>query len=240
MSLLFFVDESADAKYHFHLGLLANGAQVAAAEKDLEGIVERAFDAGLTTWRAEIHGEEIVSMKGAWAKGRTNISGLIDVAHEVLGVLAAHEIEVICRGVELDRFRRKYGPRASPHTWLFRNVLERLNERLKALDDYALVIADEHHQYGRSMRADLHIGQRVSTPGYRGQKLARVIDTVHFVNSADSRLTQLADMAVYVRRRRESGPENDPRFEAAMAQLGAKVFGAVAIPSGAMDTVWRP
>lgn len=47
----------------------------------------------------------------------------------------------------------------------------------------------------------LEYGRRVGTTGYRTQLLDRVVDTVHFVNSAPCPMVQLADVVTYVKRR---------------------------------------
>lgn len=237
MALLFHIDESADGRYHFHLGALADGFQIAAAERDLEKVARDAVDAGLPKVFAELHGAEMAHGGGDWSN--VSLPDRLQLLEAALSVIGAYGIELISRGVHLDAFRAKYGP-GSPYTWLFRNLLERLNERLKSRDSYGLVIADEQHQYRHVLLKDLIEGQRYTTPGYRGQRLDRIVDTAHFVDSKLSRMIQLADMAVYIRRRRERGPEADPRAEAVMARLSGLVSAGVPDPSWQYNTVWQP
>ena len=240
MVMLFFVDESADDTHHFHMGLLARGDQVASAERELRRIVDAAWVNGLCSkYRPEVHGEEIVNMTGAWARGRNDIPGLIAMVDELLSLLARYDIKLISRGVELVKFRAKYSVNDSPHLWMFRNLLERFNEYLRSANEFGLIIADEHHQHGKVMRAALREGQEYMTPGYRSQQLNRIVDTLHFVKSHESPMTQLADLAAYVRRRSARQHESD-RFRPVMDRWAGMVTAAVAAPSGAMDSIWRP
>lgn len=240
MSLLFYVDESADKSSHFHLGVLASGSQVAVVERALDDLVDTARDnRSVSSARAELHGADIIAMRPPWDLGRSNIPGLIDLYAEALSLLSIHSLEVISRGVDLAGFKKRYGE-SSPHPFLFQNLLERLNERLAERHEYGLLIADENHQFGDQMRRDTAKAKEYGTSGYRSQQLDRIVDTVHFVESKHSRLTQLADLAVYIRRRRMHKPESDRRKELAMERLSDLVQSAVPEPTGKYDTVWYP
>ena len=124
------------------------------------------------------------------------------------------------------------GTYTSPH-------LERLNERLKARDEYGLVIADEQHQYGPQLTRLVGQWKDQGTGGYRGQVLSRILDAVHFVDSKVSPMTQLADIAAYVHRRRLFVPtESNPNAEAAMKMLHDLVLVGVPDPTGQYVTTW--
>ncbi len=240
MTLLFAVDESADRQHHFHVGVLATGEQAAAAERDLNAVAQRALELGYNDgWSPapELHGAEIFSGKNGW--GELHFDQRFEIVEAALDVLEAHGIEVIARGIELARFAQRYNKdKAFLHQIAFRNLLERLCERLKQRDELALVIADDH--YSRSlMREDVRWAKTFKTPGYRGTNFNSILDTVHFVDSADSRLVQLADLVAYVRRRRQSIPtETHPNSETAMSRIDARVIAAVPDPTGQFNTVY--
>jgi hypothetical protein len=236
VTLSFHVDESADTGYHFHAGLLSDGAGVAAVERGIKDIVWNAFDAGLCRWEAEVHAVPIFHGNDDWLKGRPDIDGRVQVLDELLGLLSLHGIEVIARGTQLASFKRKYG--GSPYIWNFSNLLERLNERLRARDEYGLVIADQQHQFRDRLQKDLADAHEYGTGGYRSSRLRRIVDTVHFVDSRHSGMTQLVDVVAFVLRRRASvRTERDPRLEAVMARWHQLVVDAVPDPSGQYLTV---
>ncbi|HMS72365.1 MAG TPA: DUF3800 domain-containing protein [Baekduia sp.] len=235
MTLLFYIDESRDALHHFHLGVLATGSQVAAIEQDLEAIVETAFDAGACRWRAELHGVALFHGNDDWDKATA--AQRINVYESALTLLPTHGVEVLARGANLARFAKRYGG-GDPYRWEFSNLLERLNERLRSLDEYGLVIADEQHEYRDILRRDLADSKQSGTGGYRSQRLTRVLDTAHFVDSKLSRTTQLADLIAFIIRRRASCPtESDPRQEAVMSGLFQLVHDAIPDPKGQYYTV---
>lgn len=236
MTLSFHVDESADQRYHFHAGLLADGAAVAAVERGIKATVWEAFDAGLCQFEAEVHAVPLFHGNDDWLKGRTDIDGRVRVFDSLLGLLSAHEVEVIARGTQLASFEKKYG--GSPYVWNFSNLLERLNERLTARSDYGLVIADQQHQYRERLQKDLADAHEYGTGGYRSSKLKRIVDTVHFVDSRRSAMTQLVDVVAFILRRRATIPaELDPRLEVVMSRWHQLVLDAVPDPRGQYLTI---
>lgn len=75
--------------------------------------------------------------------------------------------------------------------------------------------------------------QRHETGGYRRQVLDRVLDAAHLVDSQLSAMTQLADMAAFVHRRRLYIPkENDQRAEAVMSEFHDLVMSGYHTPWG--------
>lgn len=236
MARLFYVDESYDDAHHFVVGVLGDGRAIATAEQTLEDVSQEALRLGYPgRRRPELHGSQMLPGVGDWAA--IQLRDRIRLVGMALDSLTACQLEVLCRGVEIRRFQLRYGENANPHPWAFRNLLERLNERLEVIDNFAVVIADEHSQK-ETLRADLRNAQRIGTPGYRGQILERIRDTAHFVDSERSRMIQLADIVAYVRRRRARGVEDDPRAEQAMQVLYEKIARAVPEPSGQFDTIW--
>lgn len=235
MGLMFHVDESADSAHHIHAGVLLEARDAAAASAALDDIVRGAYAAGVCPYDAELHATEIVDAKRGW-KG--DAGARFAVLEQTLEVLALHNIEVITHGANLRAFEAQYGKDASPYKWEFSNLLERLNERLHARDEYAVVIADQHDQYRDTLQAGVLEMRGYGTGGYRHQKLSRVVDTVHFVDSKLSRMTQLADVVAYVYRRRRSVPtEKDPRAEALAQRLDALITAALPEPKGKFSTI---
>jgi Protein of unknown function (DUF3800) len=236
---LFYVDESRDRGHHYHVGLLAEGYQVAVAEEALDAVVERAYDNGLADYDSELHALDIWNRHRGWARppARSTPDQRGAVIEAALTVIVQNRIEVLARGVDMDRFATRY-PGGDPMSWAFSNLLERLNERLHALDDYGLVIVDQHDQYREIMQRDVANAKRRRTGGYRSQQFDRIVDTAHFVDSKLSRMVQAADMAAYVLRRRATIPrENDSRLETLMGRLHSIVEYAVPDPKGQYHSI---
>ena len=238
MTRLFYVDESKDGRHHFHAGILVVGPEVPIIETALDDLVNEAGWTGLIKdCGAELHGADFFQRQGQGPWGAASAVQRGGILEAALRLIPDHGVEVIAKGANLAQFNAKY-PGTSPYRWEFSNLLERLNERLIRLDDYGLVIADEQHQYRKLLRYDVAQGKRFGTGGYRSQKLRRVVDTVHFVDSKLSRMVQLADLAAFVIRRRASIPkETDARLEALMARLHTLVFAGIPDPKGQFCTI---
>jgi hypothetical protein len=235
---LFYVDESRDrgtTGHHYFVGLLAEAEAVARAEAELEVIAEQAWDDEMARWGAELHAAEIFNGSKAWEHG--SIQQRIDLLEATLTVIGNAGIEVIARGANMKRFAERY-PGVEPYRWEFSNLLERLNERLRRVGDYGLVISDQQTEHREAIQHDVARSKQYGTGGYRSQKLERILDTAHFVDSKLSRMIQLADMAAFVLRRRASHEtEGDARLEVVMERLARLVYDAIPEPKGQFHTI---
>lgn len=174
--------------------------------------------------------------KGKWSKSTHAQS--IDVFDQALALLQQHSVEVIARGARLPPFQRQHGNTASPYVWEFSNLLERLNERLKDRGDYGIVIADQQAQYRQRLQRNLADGRENGTGGYRNQKLTRILDTAHFVDSQQSPMVQLADLVAFIMRRRAcTTHERDARQEKVMLRLFNRIHAAIPEPRGQYHTI---
>jgi hypothetical protein len=236
LTLLFYVDESQDRDHLLHAGVLVDGSAVAAAEKRLDVIArDAASQLGNGDPNAEIHAMDVFNGNKNWVDSPWELRK--DVLSGITSLVSECSIEVIARGASLKHFKNKY-PSRDPFRWVFSNLLERLNERLKTLDDFGLVIADQTQKYDDALRDDVAMGKHYGTGGYRNQKLDRVLDTCHFVNSSVSRMIQLADTVAMILRRRASLPtEKDERKERLMSSLYASVIAGVPEPTGQFFTI---
>jgi Protein of unknown function (DUF3800) len=254
MALLFYVDESADAHHHLHLGLLADGDQTACAEVALHqvrvevlALLKERRDKtghstylvpGLATHDLELHAYEILGGKGVWEQ--LTVDQRISIMDRILAVLTSCGVEVIYRGTAILNFEADRGTHEEPHRLMFSNLLERLNERSQERGHRSLVIADENHAKEAALRQQLTGGQRWGTSGYRGQVLTHIIDTVHFVDSKLSSMVQLADAAAFIVRKQLGPSPKDARAQEVFERQAAVVFNAVPAPQGKYGTIWRP
>jgi Protein of unknown function (DUF3800) len=239
VTLLFHCDESYDRRFHLHLGVLSTGAQAAAAERSVRRLlrqVRRELDVSVK----ELHGQPLLDQKGPWAS--VDLDACIDVCHRSLEIIVDHELEVLYRGINVAKYRRKYTASTDPRRDAFKFVFEdlltmHLLRRCEARGEYALVVTDRQHQYADALRY-AHAGGRTSQES--ADNGFGIIDTCHFVDSAHSPLVQLADVAAYIQRRRLTIPtERDVRAEKAMAELSGIVSDAVPDPKGWYCSVHR-
>lgn len=83
--------------------------------------------------------------------------------------------------------------------WAFIFLVERLDQLLAAKGEIGLLIGDYENESITSQAAEkLSMFRDGRTPYFFGQKIAHIVDTVHFSRSHVSRLLQLADLYVWM------------------------------------------
>ncbi len=113
-----------------------------------------------------------------------------------------------------------------------------MNERLRTLGDYGLVISDQQTEHREGIQRDVANSKQYATGGYRSQKLERILDTAHFADSKLSRMIQLADMAAFTLRRRATlRTEGDARLQAVMERVSRLVYDVIPAPQGQFHTI---
>lgn len=206
--LLTYVDESYTDEWFTMAALLVDGPEAVAMTDELDRVARSAADAYGLDPAVELHGHEIFHGRGAW-KG-TPVRARVGVFDDVIEAIAARNVMVIARAMDIVGQRARYAAPDSPHSVVLQHVLERIDDCVTRLGDYALVIADEVDGQA-SHRADLSGYREVGTKGYRSRRLARIVDTLHFAPSHASRLVQAADVIAFLYRRVFTHQETDQR-----------------------------
>jgi hypothetical protein len=206
--LLTYVDESYSDSWFAMAALLVDGPAAVALTDALDRVAAasaRAYglDAGV-----ELHGHEIFHAGGAW--GGVPVRARVGIFDDVVEAVAAHDVRVIARAIDIVGQRARYQAPDPPHTVVLQHLLERVDEYATGLGDYVLVIADEVDGQAKH-RADLSSYREVGTTGYRHRKLTRIVDTLHFAPSHASRLVQAADVITFLYRRVFTHKEIDER-----------------------------
>lgn len=225
--LLAYVDESYNAWRYWMAALLCPDYQVRPLTEALDAAVQKASAAykgvGET---AELHGYSLFHGKDDWTSLAAMARARIGVYASALDAIAAHDVEVIIRGVDVPRLNRRYASPEHPHAVVLSHLLERIDERAERSGELALVIADEVDQADEYRRNLWHF-QRYSTTGYRSRQLTRIIDTIHFAPSRASRLVQAVDLVAYLYFRIKGGMDRDERAIRANTALWNRVTARV-------------
>jgi len=100
-------------------------------------------------------------------------------------------------------------PKTSTNRTL-RQLLERVEAVAEQRSEYVLVLADEVHSAERH-RTNFRSCQDSDDPADGTGRLARIIDTLYFGPSRHSRMLQAADLLTYMRLRRATSTEPNPR-----------------------------
>jgi hypothetical protein len=224
--LLAFLDESKSAKAYYLTALIVPDTEAIALAQDLDRVVEYAQDTyGGVAARAELHAHPLVDGSGDWKRLKHKVNARIDIYDRAIAAVAARPVEVRIRGVEMAGLKRNYGASADPHGTALTFVLERVQWSAADHDDVALVIADEVRGREAGYRSALRRYQESGTWGWRSTTLDRIVDTLHFAPSSDSRLLQAADLVAYAHLQ-SLRTHPDARAQAANAELWGKLVRA--------------
>lgn len=213
--LLTYVESYTD-NWFAMAALLVDGPAAVALTGELDRVAAEASKAYGLAAGVELHGHEIFHAGGAW--GGVPVRARVGVFDDVVEAVAAQDVRVIARAMDVVGQRDRYRCPDPPHSIVLQHLLERVDECVTGLGEYALVIADEVDGQAKH-RADLSTYRDVGTTGYRQRKLTRIVDTLHFAPSHASRLVQAADVITFLYRRVFTHQETDNRSKKAKVAM---------------------
>lgn len=218
--LLAYVDESYTQNWFTMVALLVDGPAAVALTDELDRVANFAASSYGLHAGIELHGHEIFHAGGAWSG--VPVRARIGVFDDVVEAVAAQDVRVVARAMDVVGQRDRYWVPEPPHKVVLQHLLERLDDCVTALGEYALVIADEVDGQA-THRADLSSYRDVGTTGYRSRKLTRIVDTLHFAPSHASRLVQAADVLAFLYRRAFTHRETDERSRKAKIAMWSRL-----------------
>lgn len=220
--LLTYLDESYSKDLFIIAALACPDSEVNLLRSDLDDVVRSAAVAYGLPLDTELHGYELFQGKGSWEPLKPRPRARIGVYAMAFDAIAARDVSIILRGVDVKRLNARYRYPTSPHGIVLQHTMERVNEFVTGVNDWALLIADEVQQQD-AHRASFNSYCRSGTPGNQPGSLARLVDTVHFAPSSCSRLIQAVDLVAFMHHRRLANAESDKRAQHANEQLWAKI-----------------
>lgn len=180
-----------DQPIHMICALIVPADRVPEINKAVTDVLRRFFP-GQSLDAIEIHGCEIFGGKRQYKNVAPQIR--IDLVHALVDTIIQHELRIGYAAV--DKMRSL--ARRHPHELAFGLLAERLQAVLDTEEAIGLIIADENHEIQRpvieAMRNYQNNGFNFGGPG---KPMHRIIDTVHFIESSDNRVLQLADLATF-------------------------------------------
>ena len=215
--LLAYVDESFNKKYFFMTALIATPDQVRDLTTALDEYVKTlAANHATLASRAELHGYEVFHGKEGWSSLFPRQR--VQVFLEVFRLIAASGVRIAIRGLDIPAQEARYSNPYPPYSVVLTKILEKVQTVASAEDELALVICDEYHEDDRHRRL-LASYREWRTPTSTPMKLDRILDTIHFTPSHESRMIQASDLIAFITLRREVVTSPDPREATAVKEL---------------------
>jgi hypothetical protein len=225
-----YLDESYDRDFFWIAALVIPDAQLPSLDAALHKVIEEAVKKCDTPPYAELHGHSIVNAKEAWKPLEGKRRAKFDIYGAAMRAIGEHDVEIVIRGVKIDRLQRRNARREPPHQSAYERALGHtlavVDTCASDQDEYAMVIADECDDPAKQRRNFHHL-RTEGAIWYRGRRLTRIVDTIYFAPSRDSRMLQAADLIAYSYRRLAAADRegHDSRAAWANEQLWAHVSG---------------
>lgn len=220
--LLCFVDESNHGDFHGFAAVIADEHATKSLTATLNRIMRQAsVDYGIPS-TTELHAHPMFHGKEAWS--RVGERARVGLFFKVVSAIMAEDVMVLLRSVSESRLvarqdSQNYPVRFPPEQVCFQHILQRADRVASDKGTHALIIADNRSDRERH-RERFATYQTQGTPGvYMHTTLDRLLDTVHFAPSHQSRMLQAADMLAFIYRRHQTVTESDPRAADAMDKL---------------------
>jgi len=218
-----FVDESyTDPEDVFALAcVLADGPSLARLCDGLDAVAGDAAGFGVAA-TAELHAYEMFHGKGEWERLAGKARAQVALYTKAFEAIKASGCEVLTRSTQPSKLDA-----TAPHEIVLRYLVEELDRIAERRDEHILIICDSVSE-GPQHRADLRNSKRSGTGGYKSRKLERILDTMHFADSHDSRGLQAADLVAFLHRRilRNENHTVDERERNAVEQVWSRLGGS--------------
>jgi hypothetical protein len=198
--LLAYLDESFSQGYYFMGGLILPPKLVPPIERIMnhlvqDVIIDHSFPSDFIL---ELHGSQIWNGKGPWKNigERYRFAVMIHAIEKI----CEHDVEIVFQGIDNKSHERKYQYPIPPRDLALKYLLEVIDRNIEKKETHGVVILDQTSDTRENSRQRKLFNefQSLSTGGRFSRKLEFIVDTLHFVPSAESRLIQAIDLITYI------------------------------------------
>lgn len=201
---LIYLDESECRQYdkYFVGALMATEDVVHDMVGELDDLGETIASSFPVNERAEFHAYDIMARRGDWANMGNMRDACNAILEDVVRVVTSYDIEICVRGVDTDGLAQRYVSPEPAHSVCLEHILQRIHPPLKKNSDFGLLIADEH-KLATVLRDQLRTWKVFGTrSAYMKTQTTRMLDTIQFTPSNESRMLQAIDVVLYFYQRR--------------------------------------
>ena len=175
-------------------------------EKSMHGMMQEIAKKYPDTFSEidEFHGSEIFSGSQKWRGLNLGQRFRFSIFNDVFNCVASEDCTVIYQGIDTKRLTERYPLPENPHYLVLKFLLEKVDKHLAKNNEFGIVICDSNSSNADKARYRdmLREIRSIGTGGIFPHRITRIVDTLHFVDSSDSRGIQAIDMATFVHRRR--------------------------------------
>ena len=204
-----YLDESGNsgnasdpAQTHHYVGaLITHESAWLPLKREMESIAHDVSGHGVLSGSFEFHGVELYQGMGRWRGVPMNER--LAFYGKCVDLIVKYELSLIVGCCDKTRMS-EYGLTIHPHSLAFLLCMERVAKYASERNSLVMLVADDSSQSVRDATREVLATYRSCGPPFgTAVDLECVIDTVHFLNSGESRHIQLCDLALYALQRWE-------------------------------------
>ncbi|MDO5684323.1 MAG: DUF3800 domain-containing protein, partial [Propionibacteriaceae bacterium] len=207
---LLYVDESFNDREFWLSGLVVPMNRAGELEDSLDGIVARAVSDFGVPARVELHGQDLAQGKREWDVLAGKLRARMSLYSDALKAISqVPELRAFQYGLDRERHRKRYANPWPERQVLIGHLAQRVHTSMSSEDHLVVIMDDAPTQ--ESMRSHLRDLKRHGTYSrINSSPLQRIVDTLYFAPSNESRLLQASDLISYIHLRSRF-PGTNPR-----------------------------
>jgi hypothetical protein len=219
-----YLDESRSIGDNYFIGaLIVDQSALRQIELGFDHLAQMVAAANVgVSPKIELHGYEMFHGKEDW--DRVSLAWRVKASRLAVRIVANAGGRHILRGINIPALRAKYKDPFPVHELTLSHCLAEVDRQIEkhyAATELSLVLADEHHTApdSRSRFSSMRIALN---PGWNSERvITRLVDSIYFGPSKESRLLQAADILTFFENRWRTSRESDPRAHQAMTKIRA-------------------
>lgn len=196
-----------------------------------------SFHQGTIVSSQEFHGTDLWTGKDSWRNISDGVRYRYWIYEKVINSIVECKASIFLQGLDLNSQNACYTAPEPPHDFVLKCLLEKADRYFEQQGSFGLAICDEigskaEMSYQRNNFRSL---QKHGTGGISPRKISRIVDTLHFVSSKESRLIQAIDLVVFLHRRRLVH-----RFKKESERDEVDRLWSLLRPQVLYNRIWRP
>ncbi|MEK6647754.1 MAG: DUF3800 domain-containing protein [Actinomycetota bacterium] len=237
--LIAYIDESHSDGHYFMGSLVVTPESASLLAFRLDQLMDdiASIHQGIILSSQEFHGTDLWTGKDSWRNISDGVRYRYWIYEKVINSIVECKASIFLQGLDLNSQNARRTAPEPPHDFVLKSLLEKTDRYFEQQGVFGLAICDEIGSTAEmsSQRNNFRSLQKHGIGCNYPRKISRIVDTLHFVSSKESRLIQAIDLVVFLHRRRSVH-----RFKKESERDEVDRLWALLQPQVLYDRIWRP
>lgn len=195
--------QDQDQPFHYVAAIMFHDSVWMEIKNDLDRIMQIASSQYFIDPAAELHGTELFQGKKAWKCLEGRKLKRMAILDDCLNLMSKYNIQIVYGRTD-KQMMTKYKNPIHPQDIAFMLCLERIGTYLCEKQEIGYLVADKSCKKMENLMTGRLCNYRKHGPIFgKPVDISRIIDTLHFIDSSESRHLQLCDLALFTISRQE-------------------------------------